>query len=473
VQRALLLTLIAVSYILFAGGPRWTLVPLSILTAATILVAPRRVFSFPPENRVLDFALLALVAALGIQLVPLPASIVAVLSPHAADVRATLQFSPFVDASWPRLSVDPSKTADALVIVILAILSFWTARGVFNFGGSTRQFCRLLAIVGAAAALSAVVFRAAAPGLINGVLRPDARSANPFGAFVNRNHLAGWLLMIAGPVCGYLIAHLRIHPAYRQRFRIGLKQFLASGAMVTAGAAITIIGVLLLTLSRSGAVGLGAAALFGWRVGRQRLRIERTNLPIVLFLAGVALLGAVLFVDIAGWTTRIEESFEAAGDRNRITIWRESAPIVRDFWLSGTGAGTFGDAMIKYQQTRVWVASMNRWAHFNNAHSHYVQVAVEGGLLLLLPLFGALAAFIAAARRAVIEDRGEMQWARIGAAGALIGIAVQSIWETSLVMPANAILCGIVAALLLHQRPRVMGRSEPSTDELGLRGAVR
>ena len=471
-QRALLLILIAVSYILFAGGPRWTLVPLSIVVGAAILVAPRRVFSFPRDNRILDLSLLALVAALLVQLMPLPAPVVSVLSPHAAELRSSLQFRPFAESSWLRLSVNPARTEDALVIVILAILSFWIARGVFNFGGSTRQFCRALAIVAAAAAISAVIFRAAAPGLVNGVLAPEARSAYPFGAFVNRNHFAGWLLLTAGPVCGYLIAHLRIHPTYRQRFRIGLKQFLTSGATVTAAAATTILGVLLLTLSRSGAVGLGAAALFGWRVGRQRLKVERTNLPFVLFIAGAALLGFVLFVDIGGWTTRIQESFEATADRNRITIWRESVPIVRDFWLPGTGAGTFGDAMIKYQETRVWVGSMNRWAHFNNAHSHYVQVAAEGGLLLLLPASSALIALLMLGRRAVIDDGGEMQWARIGAAGALIGIAVQSIWETSLVMPANAILCGIVAGLLVHHRPKVLGHAEPTRD-LGLRGAAR
>ncbi|MEP6782109.1 MAG: O-antigen ligase family protein [Acidobacteriota bacterium] len=472
-QRALLLLLIAVSYILFAGGPRWTLVPLALLTGAAILVAPKRTLAFPFEGRALDLSLAGLVAALAVQLAPLPQSIVSLMSPHAADLRASLQFRTFTDSAWVRLSVDPARTQDALAIVVLAIAAFWIARGVFSFGGSTRHFRRALALVGAAAALSAIIFRATAPGLVNGILQPEARSANPFGAFINRNHLAGWLLLVAGPVCGYLIAHLRTHPAYRQRFGIGLKQFLASGAMVTALAAMVIVGMLLLTLSRSGAAGLGAAAIFGWRVGRQRLRIERTNLPVILAIAGIGLLAAVLFVDMAGWTTRIEESFDTSNDRNRITIWRESLPIVRDFWFSGTGAGTFGDAMIKYQQSRVWVGSMNRWAHFNTAHSHYVQLIVEGGLMVFVPVIAALASLIALGRRAVREDRGEMQWARIGAGAALIGIGVQSIWETSLVMPANAILCGVVAGLLVYQRPKAMGRVEPSTDQLRPRGAAR
>jgi hypothetical protein len=38
--------------------------------------------------------------------------------------------------------------------------------------------------------------------------------------------------------------------------------------------------------------------------------------------------------------------------------------------------------MIVCQESRVWVSSMQRWAHVNNAHSHYLQVVCEGGLLV-------------------------------------------------------------------------------------------
>lgn len=451
-QRALLLLLIAVSYALFAGGPRWTLAALWILAAAAVVVAPRRVLAFPRHLRALDWSLAALTAALAIQLVPLPASVVSVLSPHAGELQRGVMLRPADAGGWARLSIDPGATEAALATLMLGIITYWIARGVFGFGGSTRQFCRALALIGAAAGVSAIIFRAAAPGLVHGVLAPETEGANPFGAFVNRNHFAGWLLLAAGPVCGYLIAHLRIHPAYRQRFRLGLKQFLASGALVSAAAAVIIVGVLLLTLSRSGAIGLGCAALFGWRVGRLRLRAERTNLPAVLALIGAGLLVTVLFVDMAGWKTRLGESLDTSSDRNRITIWRETVPLVRDFWLTGPGAGTYSDAMIGYQQTRAWVGSMGRWAHFNNAHSHYVQTIAEGGLLLSLPAGAALFLLARLGRRAVTNDRGEMQWTRIGAAGALIGMAVQSLWETSLIMPANAVLCGAVAGLLLYHR---------------------
>ena len=95
-QRALLLSLIAVSYILFAGGPRWTLLPLFLMTVATVLVAPRRTFAFPRDSRALDLFLVALVLALAIQVTPLPRAVASTLSPHAADLRATLRFSSLV-----------------------------------------------------------------------------------------------------------------------------------------------------------------------------------------------------------------------------------------------------------------------------------------------------------------------------------------------------------------------------------------
>ena len=161
----------------------------------------------------------------------------------------------------------------------------------------------------------------------------------------------------------------------------------------------------------------------------------------------------VLFVDVDGWATRIEQSFGTdTGAFSRLTIWRESLPVMRDFWLTGTGAGTYADAMTLYQQSRVWVGSMQRWAHFNNAHSHYLQVASEGGLLLGLPALLALVLTAKLGLRAVRADKGEMFWVRVGAAAGLAGLAAQSIWEVALIMPANAVLAGVLGGLLLYRR---------------------
>jgi O-antigen ligase len=466
VQRTLLFLLVAASYLLFAGGPTWTMGPLLGMAGLAAVAAPRRTFHFPASLRALDAALVAIVVVLLIQIVPLPTSVVSLLSPQAATVRASLAFtSAATPPSWSTLSIDRDATIRGVGYVVLGILSFWTARAVFGAGGNTRTFCRMLAVFAAAVGVLAIVQRAATPRHLMFVLAPEARSAYPFGAFVNRNDFGAWLMLVTAPVVGYLIARLRIHPAYRSgRWRDWIKHFFSSGVVMTATAAFIILGVLLATLSRSALAGLGAAALCGWSLGRHRLTVERTSWPAVLGAIGVTVLATVLFVDVAGWVGRLQQGWsdEPAGF-GRLAMWRETLPMIRDFWLTGTGAGTFSDAMTQYQQSSMWVGSMQRWAHINNAHSAYLQVAAEGGVLVAIPVAAAVMLLARLARQAVYADKGEMFWVRVGATGGLAGLAVQSLWEIPLVMPANAVLCGVLAGLALVQRE---GRHsyEPVTD---------
>lgn len=464
-QRALLILLFAASYLLFAGAEPWALVALLSLAAIAALSSPRATFAFRQHTRPLDIALLALLAAIAIQIVPLPAAFVGLLSPHAIKIVAAVQLTPLGagPSSWRTLSVNPDATVLSLGTVALGALSFWIARAVFSAGGGTRLFCRAIAFLGLAAAVMAVIQKAIAPRSVLFLVEPLARSASPFGAFVNRNHFAAWLLMVAAPVVGYSIARMRIHPARHGRWRESIGHVMSSGAILTGIAAMIMIGVVLLTLSRSALAGLGCAAVAGWWLGKSRLRIERTSVPAMLGMAGAGLLMVVLFVDVDGWANRLGDTFDVAGGFSRVTIWRESIPIIRDFWPAGTGAGTYSDAMTVYQETRIWVGAMQRWAHFNNAHSFYLQVASEGGLLLSIPALAAGLAVAMLGWRSVRADKGEMFWVRVGAFAGLTGLAVQSIWEVALVMPANAALAGMLAGLLLYQREATGTRTAQMT----------
>jgi O-antigen ligase len=460
VQRALLILLIAASYLLFAGGPRWTALPLLLIAGAAVLVAPRRTLSFPRADRVLDWSILGLVGAILLQLVPLPAGVVGLLSPRAEAVRSALGVtSVFSDPrTWRPLSVASTATLDALGTVVLAAMSFWAARAICSSRHGTRRVCQALAVMAGLAAIVAMLHRQSAPRLVFGVLAPETPSATPFGAFVNRNHFAAWLLMAAVPVVGYLLAHVRVHPAYQRSWKRAVREGLQTGSLFIAAGAIIAIGTLFLTLSRSALTGLGVAVVTGYVIGRLRLSAGRRALPFLLGLIGAAGLVLVLFVDVDQWAARINSTFDATpAGGSRLTIWRETLPMLRDFALTGTGAGTFSEAMLVYQKSRIWVGSMQRWAHFNNAHSHYLQVAVEGGILVGLPVAIGLLSLVRRSWRAVTTDRSEIFWIRAGAAAALAGIAVQSIWEIPLAMPANAVLGATLVAMVIHDRPTLKG----------------
>lgn len=453
-QRALLILLFACSYLLLAGAAAWTLGPLLAIGACGALAAPARTFTLRNHTRRFDLALLATLAALAVQVVPLPAPAVSLLSPHAEAISAAVHLTPIgAPPAYTRtLSVDAALTMISLMTFALGAISYWLARSVFDAGGGTRLFLKALTFLGTLAATVAIVQKAVAPRTVLFVLTPEARSASAFGAFVNRNHFAAWLVLVIAPVAGYAVARIHTHGGRRSRWRESIGHLMASGELFMMIGLMTMIGVLLMTLSRSGLAALGAAAVTAWMLGRPRLRIERTSAPAVLGLLGAIALVAFFFVDVDRWAERLEESVGTAAGFGRTTIWRESLPIMRDFWLTGTGAGTYSDAMTVYQQTRVWVGAMQQWAHFNNAHSMYIQMASEGGLLVGLPALAAVIALATLGIRAVRADKGEMFWVRVGAAAGLAGLAVQSIWEVALIMPANAVLAGILAALLLYER---------------------
>jgi O-antigen ligase len=126
-------------------------------------------------------------------------------------------------------------------------------------------------------------------------------------------------------------------------------------------------------------------------------------------------------------------------------IWQETLPLLADFWLTGTGAGTYSRAMLRYQQT-------SPESHFNQAHSEYVQLLAEGGLLLAIPAVAAAAAWLALARRRLRSDRHEVFWIRAGAAAGMLAAAVQALFDTGIRLPANALLFAVLAAIVVHER---------------------
>jgi O-antigen ligase len=274
---------------------------------------------------------------------------------------------------------------------------------------------------------------------------PLEEGAPPFGPFVNRNHFATWAVM-AIPLCaGYLAAHSAAHrrtpPAHvvwRRRVSLSVD---ARAMWLTVTIAIMVVAVLV-SLSRSGMMGLaitvlGAAWLYGGDAVSKR--------PRTAWLVGavaLTLLLVLLRVDPVALSGRFATAHTSAV--NRFAIWRDTLGVIRDFWITGTGAGTYETAMLVYQRSDTTV-------RFNQAHNQYLQFAADGGLLLCVPFAVALAAYIREARKALMADLSGMYWVRAGAACGLAGVAAQGIWETGLATPANALLAAVAAAIVIHE----------------------
>jgi O-antigen ligase len=130
----------------------------------------------------------------------------------------------------------------------------------------------------------------------------------------------------------------------------------------------------------------------------------------------------------------------------RVPIWAASLRMLGDFWIAGSGLNTYGVATLFYP-------AVVPGYHLREAHNDYLQIAVEGGLLMAVPIVVAAIAFAVAVRRRFLTPRADASyWTRLGAVTGIVAIAIQSVVEFSLQMPGNAALFSVLCAVALHDR---------------------
>jgi O-antigen ligase len=429
--------------IAFAGAQPWTFPPV-ILALAVCAYAIRPSIGAGPY-RALDLALLGALAWILFQAVPLPPAWRAIFSPHAGDIDRALRFDSAVPAARP-LSIEPAFTYHAIAVAAMAAAMFWIAREICARVGP-RRLLRTIAWTGLFISTVAILVHASKPDLLYGIWDPGA-SARPYGPFVNRNHMATWLVMALPLVMGYVFARF----ADRSSRRSLIAAIDARMVWLMAAAALIFIGIIV-SLSRSAAVATLSSGIFvALAAGRRR---RSRAWWAVLGTAAVFVLILVAIPRSVDLGMRFENPRLVTTTWTRQQIWRETLPIVRDFPVTGTGVGTYPTAMLVYQQS-------DRRLFFNQAHNQYLQVAAEGGLVLALLMLWALVAFLVLATKRLRNDRTPMLWVRIGALGGIIGVFIQSIWETGLRLPANGLLFAVLCALAVYDNSSadVEGRQE-------------
>jgi O-antigen ligase len=420
------------------------------------------------EVQAIAWPLAAVGAAIALQATPLPHVVFVTIAP-AADrfLQAYSVGYAFATPAWHATSIDPQATLVALGLYVgFALLLAGLVASLH------RQRLSLLAkgiaALGVTLAVIGVVQRAAVGNqpLVYGVFQATPLSA-PFGPFLNRNHYAGWMAMAIPLVLGYACAVMEqsrrprsASPADWLRWTVTPD---ASRFMTIAFALLAMSASLIVTGSRSGIVSLAVAmvafgTMMGGRAGAGAARRLAAAALVVLFLGAVVWAGPATIVD----------RFSAAGADlpGRVTAWRDALRIAADFPVFGSGLGTFGPAMIVYQ-------SGSRISMYAQAHNDYLQLAAEGGAIVVVPAVVLVVILIRQGLRRwrearVMHERDGrpdralnspvlVRWIRIGAVAGLVAIAVQSTMEYSLQRPGNTALCVLLIGLALQRLPSTSG----------------
>ena len=397
-------------------------------------------------------------AAVCVQLLPISVETLRGIAPRSYELQRQHDLAAAVGEakSWT-LSIDAAQTQLGLLFVATFVLLLLGATRMLT-RVSARRLAVGLSILGVALALAGLLQRATFNGKLYGMW-VLTQGGSPFGPFVNRNHFAGWMLMVLPITIGLFASIVNRGTGIGTSFRSRVLWFAtaeANTAILTGFAVLTMALALVLTLSRSGITALAGAMVFAsLMMAMRQTSGNRLLVPAYLAVVGIII---VSWVD----TDRIATRFAAKAlidSEGRRAIWADAWRIVEDFWLTGTGLNTFGVSALFYQGAL-------QGSHMREAHNDYLQLLAEGGLLLAIPTLIAVVAIGFSIRRRLLDDVGSIWWIRMGAVTGLLAIGAQSLVEFSLQMPANAALFSVICAIALHDGGRAVRRTTAPIPEM-------
>jgi O-antigen ligase len=376
--------------------------------------------------------LLATVLWIVVQALPLPAGVLGLLSPRALEIHSTTH-------SYPSLSLDVYATRQAALQTLAYLLFFCLTLLLVNNKARIKLLAQVIILGG--------VFQAAYGSLmtLSGLeygFFIDKHTGDATGTFINRDHLAGYLEMCLAAGVGLMLAELSSTPAagWRNSARRLLRTFLGNKARVRLALVVMVTG-LVLTRSRMGNVAF-FASLTG--VGCfYLLAVRKLSGNTIAFFASLLVIDLLIvgnFFGIEKVAERIQQT--SIDSEDRVNTDRDALAMLRDFPLTGIGAGTFY-AVYPMYTSAVVVTGFTR-----HAHDDYLQFACELGLVFAAVLGAVVLASLWTAVRAQLKRRDPLlQGMGFAATMAIVALLIHSAVDFNLQIPANAAMFVVMLAL--------------------------
>ena len=383
-----------------------------------------------------------------VQMAPLPAAVVDLLSPGRGHVSAgELRHA-------HAFTIDAAASLRGLAFALSMLVFYGAAATLAEHPTARHRFRMFAAWFGAFLAGIALVQIAIAAKRIYGIFMPED-SAAFFGTFVNRNHFAAYMTLCAMASLAILdraLDRYRYHLGGRPNFRRAMVMLGRPAGVRLILAVVPVlmtIGTLIATTSRAGIISFVFAIVLAAMLVRQ----HREHLP-----AGAL---AFLLVLPLAWfgLERLQTRFGdvQANKIGRTAIWRESVASMSGTWLTGAGLNTYREAvsralpLVMPAGATAWPeevaealparlsigyrtpVDLPKWTWYEEAHNDYIQLAVE---------MGAIGAAIGLWALILLRRRLREPWLAAGVAG----ILAHSTVDFSLQIPAVAVLFFVVCA---------------------------
>ncbi len=371
------------------------------------------------------------------QFIPLPYTLISMLSPEAARMHALAQQS-----GWITLSVDAYASTMAWFKSLAYALVFCLALLLVN----TRRRLEMLAYLIVLSGLFQAFYGAfmTLSGLEYGFFfKKYTYIGHATGTFINRNHLAGYLEMCLAVGIGLMISNLGGSSAahtWRQKMRGFLQLLLSSKLRLRLYLAVMVIA-LVLTHSRMGNSAFFSSMIAAGIIGL--ILSKHAPRSTVILLASLIVIDTFIvgtWFGVEKVVTRLENT-SVVGDAGRIDVTENALKQWKAYLLTGSGGGSFYAVFPRYRTEELSL-------YFDHAHDDYVEFGTEYGVAGML-LLGAivLSSFFAAILAQYRRRNPLMRGMAFASAMGIIALMIHSSVDFNLQIPCNAATFMVMLAL--------------------------
>ncbi|MBN2430081.1 MAG: O-antigen ligase family protein [Acidobacteria bacterium] len=440
-----------------AATPPWAraiLCAMAFLVFAVFLVIPKRNWATAAHRRpsAVVTGLLLLIPLL--QLVPLPAGLLKVVSPVHAEFIGQLIAKDYLTPGWNHrlTSIHPYNTLEHLLLLLAVLCIFWMARRIFTTPEARRRLFVFLVALGLLQALL---------GLLQyfGVLplffpaRDHYEAIVASGTYVNRNHFAGLLEMVIPLLLGFTyyfyLTHIRPDIPWVPRRR----KILYAHPLFPVLLLLMFLGLLLclgiiFSMSRTGIFCMLATLFFLGLIISMRHGRRRVQMLVFLFMLGVVCYAAWIGLDPV--IERFDQLLlaDTMHSIQRIPVWQDSWKMILDFPWLGVGLGNYEFAFYAYNSLPLSVI-------YNHAHNDYLEYAADLGIPGALLLFGAIVLLLGYGLRVFFRHANPTDsMMALGVSGAIFSILTHSFTDFNLQIPANMVVFAVLLAVLSSVHPQ-------------------
>lgn len=451
-QKAIeiVLAVTAIGLALAFGGvlpPAYSAAEVIVFVALLLLLfkrsqAEKMEFKVPPWPLIFVMLVIA-------QLVPVPRSLVARLSPSRL-LNPALAGLGAGDSSRLTLSIYPHDTVLALVKILAYLAAFLLAAHLFD--SRKRKSTLIVALIALGcfeAGYGAFQYLTGWQKIFTYTKTSYTESAT--GTYINHDHFAGLLELtipfaFASAFYFFQIWSEKAPRAGRagagrmgsaSRTSAGIQSlfhlFLVAGMVVGVG----------FSVSRGGILGTVVSIIFVAFLGLARLKTGRKAALLGVFLLLTCIAAYGLWVGLGTVTARFEQVHQTGylQMEGRVATWTDTLRLIRDYPLTGTGLGTFGLAFRHYQTFMVNF-------FFDHAHNDYLEFASDTGLLgavlIFMPILYLLIRMIISF---LLDPRRYRRSMTLGCIGSTVAILVHSAMDFNLQIPANALIFSMVLGI--------------------------